>query len=121
MNELSFAGNSQFHELLTSYGKAMYFTHTIEDMLKLLLREAARFNINGYEVPKSSTKLHLFEEIIKQFVIAFPNAEILEKRLTLLRKILNKLAHALVLQVGSDLLTEEGRDQVGALLGFVNK
>lgn len=104
----------QDQTLIASYGEAMLYSHLIEDLLKLNLREADRFCGNGYKAPVPTPwKL---EDIIKEFGRAFPGAVGVVDRLQVLRKIRNKLTHALVPQVGSDLLTEEGRDQIQAMI-----
>lgn len=104
----------QDRELVASYGEAMLYSHLIEDLLKLNLREATRFRANGYQAPTSLPwKLG---EIITEFGRAFPDAIQAVGRLQRLQKIRNKLTHALVPQVGSDLLTEEGRDQIQAMI-----
>jgi len=41
----------QDESLVAAYGEAMLYSHLIEDMLKLNLREAARFRANGYVAP----------------------------------------------------------------------
>lgn len=38
--------NLQDRELVVAYGEAMLYSHFIEDLLKLNLREAARFRAN---------------------------------------------------------------------------
>lgn len=105
---------AQDKDLLSEYGEAMLYSHLIEDMLKLILRDAAFFHVNGYEAPKAEPwKL---EDIIDEFGRAFSDAGSLVEDLHRLRKIRNKLTHAFVPQIGSDLLTEEGRDQIHAML-----
>lgn len=106
--------NPQDRELIATYGEAMLYSHLIEDMLKLVLREATRFCANGYQAPASAPwKLG---DLIKEFARAFPDATEVVERLQRLQKIRNKLTHALVPQVGTDLLTEEGRDQIQAMM-----
>ena len=92
----------------------MLYSHLIEDMLKLVLREASRFHVNGYQAPVSPP--WSLEDIVKEFGRAFPDGKKLVERMHMLRKIRNKLTHALVPQVGSDLVTEEGRDQIQAMI-----
>lgn len=100
--------------LIASYGEAMLYSHLVEDMLKLNLREAARFRANGYQAPAPMPwKLG---DLISEFGCAFPDASKAVERLQRLQKIRNKLTHALVPQIGSDLLTEEGRDQIQAMI-----
>jgi hypothetical protein len=105
---------AQDKDLLSEYGEAMLYSHLIEDLLKLILRDAAFFHVNGYQAP--AAKPWKLEEIIDEFGRAFPDTGSLVEDLHRLRKIRNKLTHAFVPQVGSDLLTEEGRDQIHAML-----
>ena len=106
--------NPQDQELVGAYGEAMLYSHLIEDMLKLVLREAARFGANGYQAPNSPP--WRLGDLISEYGRAFPDAIEVVGRLRRLQKIRNKLTHALVPQVGSDLLTEEGRDQIQAMM-----
>jgi hypothetical protein len=104
----------QDREVVAAYGEAMLYSHLVEDMLKLILREATRFRANGYQAPiPAPWKLG---DIINEFGRAFPDSAKLVERLHRLQKIRNKLTHALVPQVGSDLVTEEGRDQIQAMI-----
>jgi len=104
----------QDESLVAAYGEAMLYSHLIEDMLKLNLREAARFRANGYVAP---AKLPWrMKDIIREFGRAFPDTTEIVDRMQLLTKIRNKLTHALVPQVGTDFLTEEGRDQIHAMI-----
>jgi hypothetical protein len=105
---------AQDKDLLSQYGEAMFYSHLIEDLLKMILRDAAFFRVNGYEAPITAPRT--LEDIIDEFGRAFPDARSLVGDLQRLRKIRNKLTHAFVSQVGSDLLTEEGRDQIHAML-----
>lgn len=100
--------------LIASYGEAMLYSHLVEDLLKLNLREAARFSANGYQAP--ALMPWKLGDLICEFGRAFPDATKVVERLQRLQKIRNKLTHALVPQVGSDLLTEEGRDQIQAMI-----
>lgn len=104
----------QDKDLLAEYGEAMLYGHLIEDLLTLILRDAAFFHVNGYEPPKE--KLWKLEDLIDEFGRAFPDAGPLVGDLHRLRKIRNKLTHAFIPQVGSDLVTVEGRDQIHAML-----
>ena len=104
----------QDREIVAAYGEAMLYSHLVEDMLKLVLREASRFHANGYQAPVPLPGS--LDVIIKEFGRAFPDSKKLVERLDMLRKIRNKLTHALVPQVGSDLVTEEGRDQIQAMI-----
>ena len=99
---------------MATYGEAMLYSHLIEDMLKLILREAARFHANGYQAPPAAPRT--LKELIREFGRAFPDAGRLVEDLSRLRDIRNRLTHALVPQVGSDLVTEEGRDQIQAMI-----
>lgn len=110
--------DSQDKGFMSAYGEAMLYSHLIEDLLKLILRDASFFHVNAYKAP--SPLPWRLEEIIAQFGKAFPDSGKLVANLELLRKIRNKLTHALLLQVGSDLSTEEGRDQIHAMLKRYN-
>lgn len=101
---------------MSAYGEAMLYSHLIEDLLKLILRDASFFQVNAYKPPAKIPRHWKLDEIIKEFGKAFPESGRLVESLDLLRLIRNKITHALVLQVGSDLPTEEGRDQIHAML-----
>jgi hypothetical protein len=107
---------AQDKDLLAEYGEAMLYSHLIEDLLKLKLRDAAFFHVNGYTAPASPIPKLRFEDLIDEFGRGFSPPEKIVDDLHRIRKIRNKLTHAFVPQVGSDLLTEEGRDQIHAML-----
>lgn len=90
--------------------------HLIEDILELILKDAAHFELNGYRMSRSKIGAMKLEDRIQEFGRAFPDASAELEPLDLLRRIRNKLAHALISQVGSDLKTQEGRDQIHAML-----
>jgi hypothetical protein len=106
----------QDKEFLAKYGEAMLYSHLIEDLLLLIMQNAAHFQVNGYCTPQKPLGKLRLEELIDEFGRAFPPTGTMVDDLHRIRKILNKLTHAFVPQVGSDLLTEEGRDQINAML-----
>lgn len=108
--------NTQDKDLMGKYGEAIFFTHLIEDILELLLKDAAHFELNGYHSSRRKIEKMKFEERILEFGRAFPDASDEVRKLDLLRRIRNKFAHAMISQVGSDFRTGEGRDQIHAML-----
>jgi len=106
----------QDKEFLAKYGEAMLYSHLIEDLLLLIMQNAAHFRVNGYSAPPRPLEKLRLEELIDEFGRAFPPTGTVVDDLHRIRKIRNKLTHAFVPQVGSDLLTEEGRDQINAML-----
>jgi hypothetical protein len=107
---------TQDKDLLAEYGEAMLYSHLIEDLLKLILRDAVFFHVNSYTAPATPIPKLRFEDLIDEFGRAFPPPDRMVDDLHSIRKIRNKLTHAFVPQVGPDLLTEEGRDQIHAML-----
>lgn len=98
---------------MSAYGEAMLYSHLIEDLLKLILRDASFFQINAYRAAESLPwKL---EKIIDRLLLVFPDAGELVGNLHRLRKIRNMLTHALLLEVGANISTDEGRDQIHAM------
>lgn len=92
----------------------MLYSHLIEDLCKLILRDASFFHINDYKAPEPFPwKL---EKIIDQLSFAFPDAGKLVEDMHRLRKIRNMLTHALLLQAGANFSTFEGRDQIHAMI-----
>jgi len=98
------------------------YSHLLEDILRLHLSECARFKINGFSKSVAQIKRRCdFKELI-EFVPcvydtkAHPDAERTTKALDLIRKIRNELVHAFVLQVHAEVHSEEGKDQIIAML-----
>jgi hypothetical protein len=109
-------------EFRAAYGEAMFRAHLIEDLLALHIYECSYFHLNGYSglSRKQIQKLEHHERIDELLKI-YKNQkdgsiERLVKGLDLLGKIRNKLTHAFIPQVGSDLRKQEGVDQIIALL-----
>ena len=92
----------------------MIYSHLVEDLIQLNLREATRFETNGYTPPNKAPQG--LKDKIKEYGKAFPSEPEFVAYLQKLREIRNKLTHALVPQIGSDLSTDEGRDQIQAML-----
>jgi hypothetical protein len=109
-------------EFRAAYGEAMFRAHLIEDLLALHIYECSYFHVNDY---KGLTRKQIRElehhERIDELLKIYPNRkdgsiERLVKGLGLLGSIRNKLTHAFIPQVGSDLRKQEGVDQIIALL-----
>ena len=100
----------------------MLYAHLIEDLLRLHLYECAFWGINGYgPIPRGRIKEMNFENMIDELGKVYGNVQDVAANLHRVRKIRNHLTHAFVDQVGTDLLTEEGLDQIHALLKRVIK
>jgi len=106
----------------SAYGEAMFYAHVIEDLVALHLYECSWFHVNGYsgltrrQIRKLSHEKRI-DELRKIYHKKGNRAiEQLLSALPLLSKIRNKLTHAFIPQVGSELRSEEGIDQVNAML-----
>jgi len=104
----------QHRTLIASYGETMLYSQLVEDFIQLNLREAARFATNEYAPPGKLPQG--LKQKIREYGKAFPSEPKFVAYLQKLRETRNKLTHALVPQVGSDLSTDEGRDQIQAML-----
>jgi hypothetical protein len=112
--------NQQDIEVTTAYGEAMLYTHLIEDLLRLHLYECAFFRVNNYgPISRKKIKEMDFEDMVNEIGKVYPGSERIVDDLHRVRKIRNHLTHAFVEQVGFDLRTESGRDQIHAMLNRV--
>lgn len=112
---------SQDTELLAAYGEVVMYSHLLEDILKLHLSDCARFKINGFSRSVSQVKRCDFKELIELLprvydAAAHPDTERTRQALHLIRRVRNYLAHAFVLQLHAELHSEEGKDQIMAML-----
>ncbi len=114
--------NTQSTEFTTAYGEAMFYAHLIEDLVTLHLYECSWCHVNGYEGLSRRQMRELSHEArINELPKIYHKQkdggiERLVAALHLLRKIRNKLTHAFMPQVGSEMESEEGVDQVIAML-----
>ncbi len=105
----------------------MFLGHLVEDFLEIHLTECAHFNVNGYQggTPRDIRDWNFQRRIDELAKIYQHQTDGSIRRLVsglhLLRLIRNNLAHAFTPQVGKDLLTEEGRDQLIAMLKHIAK
>lgn len=114
--------NTQSAEFTTAYGEAMFYAHLIEDLVALHLSECSWFHVNGYpslsrrQIREFSHKVRINELTKIYHNQTDGTIERLVCGLHLLRQIRNELTHAFVPQVGSEFESEEGLDQVVAML-----
>ncbi|HEX4140991.1 MAG TPA: hypothetical protein VHY09_11630 [Candidatus Methylacidiphilales bacterium] len=110
----------QNHEFLRLYGEALFQSYLIEDLLVLHVRDASRFRVNQYEgISSKKNERPQFGDLIKEISKIYANdvnAAKFVAMLTIIKEIRNKLVHHFVTEVGEDLKTEEGRDQINAML-----
>src|SRR5579863_9533882 len=94
-------------KIMATLGEVALRAHLIEDLLRLHLFEAGRFNMGGVErrTVRQITELGL-QEVIGEFSRMHGGQQ---AALDLLRQIRNKLFHAFCTEVGDDLLTDGGR------------
>ncbi len=114
--------NTQSTEFTIAYGEAMFYAHLIEDLVALHLYECSWFHVNGYpSLSRRQIREFSHEDRINELAKIYHNqkdgvSERLVRALHLLRQIRNKLTHAFMPQVGSEFESEEGIDQVVAML-----
>ena len=107
----------QSQTLTAAYGEAVMYGYLIEDILQLHLYECSYYHVNGYRGhSKSAIREMKFFRLIREFQTVYPDQTALAEGLDKIRLIRNKVAHAWIDQLGSDLETEEGRDQIHALV-----
>jgi len=95
----------------------MSYGFLIEDFLRLHLFECSYHYVNGYKGhSKAAIREMPLVKLIREFRAVYPKQRKFSEGLDKIRLIRNKLAHALVDQFGSDFESEEGRDQIHALL-----
>lgn len=103
----------------------MLFAHMIEDILKLYLGNCRHIKANGYDrysEAEISTLSHEKRINELKFVHEEADREFMEgviSDLHGLRKIRNLLMHDFTIQVGNSLRTEEGKDQITAMLNSI--
>jgi hypothetical protein len=107
-------------EMLGAYGEAVFYTHLIEDMLKLYVFDCAFYKKNCMaHVPLEKIRRMQFEDLIDMLRLADPDndeTEAFVARLHVLRRVRNILVHGFVMQIHKELPNEEGRDQITAML-----
>lgn len=103
--------------LTEAYGQAILYGYLIEDVLQLHLFECSHYHVNGYQ-GNSKTRIRdmNFARLIREFRLVYVKQGKFADGLDKIRLIRNKLAHAWVDQIGSDLETDEGYDQIHALV-----
>jgi hypothetical protein len=103
--------------LPSAYGQAILYSYLIEDLLQLHLYECSHYHVNGYGGhSKAKIRGMRFVRLIREFRSVYPKQGKFADGLDKIRLIRNKLAHAWIDQIGSDLETTEGLDQVHALV-----
>lgn len=117
---------SQENEFTAAYGEAMFYAHLIESLLALHLYECSYFHINGYPgLSRKKIRDLKHEKRIDELLKIYSHQkdgsiERLVAALHLLREIRNRMTHAFIPQVGSDMRTEEGVEQILAMLKNVS-
>ena len=106
-------------EISAAYGEAMLYAHLIEDLLRLHIHKCSFFKVNSYCKPLSKIKAMSFEDLVDEISKVYTDSDRFVADLHRIRKIRNNLTHAFVDQVGFDLRTESGRDQIHAMLNRV--
>jgi hypothetical protein len=112
----------QNNQFCIAYGDAMFYAHLIEDLVLLHITECGHFQVNDYKgLTRTEIKSLTHNLAIKELgKIYNGNTEgsinLLVSSLDLLNKIRNKLTHAFMPQVGSDIESEEGREQILGML-----
>jgi hypothetical protein len=102
---------------MAAFGEAISYGYLIEDFLRLHLFECSHFHLNGYNGhSKANIRDMKFVQLVREFGYVYPNQGKLGDGFDKIRLIRNKLVHALVDEFGSDVESEEGRDQIHALL-----
>jgi len=118
--------HDQDMEFRAAYGEAMFRAHLIEDLLALHIYECSYFHVNDYKgLTRKQIRDLEHHERIDELLKIYPNRkdgsiERLVKGLGLLGSIRNKLTHAFIPQVGSDLRKQEGVDQIIAMLRHIS-
>ncbi len=109
--------SSDSREIMCIIGEVALRSHLIEDLLRLHLFEAGRFGFRGKSERsvKEVQSLRL-EDVIAEFRIMYPEHSSLADAFDLHRKLRNKMFHAFCPDLGGDLKSIEGRDQIHALL-----
>jgi hypothetical protein len=107
----------QNNQLLTAYGAAAFYMHVLEDILRMHLGDCAYYEIAHYVLPRKPllTKLPL-KQLIDEFGKIHPNETTFIRGLHFIREARNDVVHEFITQVGSDVESDEGRDQIHALL-----
>src|SRR5438132_1459896 len=114
--------HDQDHELRATYGEAMIYAHLIEDLAAAHLYECSYFHVNGYGgLSKKKIRDLRHQDRLDELLRVYqtkkdPPIRSIVPALHILRKIRNDLTHALFPEVGSDFRTEEGLEQIIAML-----
>lgn len=115
--------SEQTKELFSAYGGAMLLSHLVEDMLKLYVGNLRHTRVNGYErfsIAELNSMTHE-KRIIELGFIFRKSGTVMETRLHQLRKIRNLMSHDFIIQVGRSLETQEGVDQIIAMLNRITE
>lgn len=111
-------------ELLEAFGRAVFRSHLVEDILKIHIFDCAFFSIGCMaHVAEERARSATFAELIDFYRLAHhssPNIEKIWRELHLFRQIRNHLVHGFILQIHNDLQHEEGRDQIVAMLDRIS-
>jgi len=114
----------QNNELFAAYGSVIFYGHLIEDILKLHLRECAMCKINGFDFSPAAIEQAKFKTLIDFLPRVYcpdthSETEKTVRALHLIRKIRNELAHGFIMQIYTELRSDEGKDQIIAMLQVV--
>jgi hypothetical protein len=104
-------------EFIAAFGQVAFLAHVIEDLLRLHVFEAGRFEVAGIVNRTVEQVQQLkFPCVIDDFRYLHPEQAALADALDSLQKVRNTMFHAFCPDVGGDLVTSEGQDQIHALL-----
>jgi len=109
--------SDQNQTLMAAYGATAFYMHVTEDILRLHLCDCDYYRINAYQLPLKPAlhKLRL-QRLIDEFAKIHPDSPEFIRGLHCIREARNDVVHEFITQVGSDVASEEGRDQILALL-----
>lgn len=119
--------DNQNTDFEAAYGRTMFYAHLIEDLLARHVFECGHYHVNGYAGhSRSQIRKMTHEKRINELSEIYSeqddtSIQRLKSGLHLLRKIRNKLTHAIVVEVGKDFSSEEGRDQIMGMLSNIEK
>lgn len=120
--------SEQERNFQAAFGEAMFYAHLIEDLVALHIHECSYYHVNGYaglsqKNIRKMTHQQRLDELLKIYGEQDAKDGAITRLVTALhhlREIRNDLTHAFISQAGSDFTSEEGIDQILAMLGRVS-
>ena len=107
--------SDQNAQIAGAFGEVIFLSYLIEDILRLDLIECSHLYVSGYQTSGGKIRKMKFVELILDLRKIYPRLECFADGLTRICKIRNKLVHALIEELGSNLRNAESRDQIHAL------